>query len=192
MILWRLSLYYTFTASTDSALPTDLLLPPLPMLRVEDMTIMPSSFHGMWPRKLTSFIIPLAEDPTRLEAELAVFFLKTKKLWVWGWGFLGVWVFGVFCVVFQRWAPKVYQLPQVEREDSARGIGGVGASCPQQLYMISKSVRVKLCQMVPVLDVFLSVGLWFHTSRVLWKMLRLTLFRDCHYVKSWAGQSWLN
>ena len=33
--------------------------------------------------------------------------------------------------------------------------------------------------MVPVLDVFqLSVGLRFHTSRVLWKMLRLTLFRE--------------
>lgn len=46
----------------------------------EDMTIMPSSFHGMWPLKLTSFIIPLAEDPTRLEAEFAVFFENKKAV----------------------------------------------------------------------------------------------------------------
>lgn len=77
---------------------------------------MPSSFHGMWPLKLTSSIIPLAEDPTRLEAELAWFFRNKKAVGFGAWGVSLGFEFGVVC-------PSAN--PQVEREDSARGSGGL-------------------------------------------------------------------
>lgn len=193
MILWRLSLYYTFTASTDSAHPNRCSY--LAAMLLEDMTIMPSSCNGMWPPKLTSFIIPLAEDRTRPEAEFCFFFFrKQTSCGFWGWGFL--------CVLFQQtagwyeticwilWAfhiagsfPSGHLEPpknlhqqhrlQVEREDSARGTGDI-------YYVISKKCA---CESMPggsctrCFSVFV-VGLWFHTSRVLWKMLRLTLFRE--------------
>lgn len=141
---------YTFTASTDSALPNLLLAtsPPCfgmriwPSCHLRFMGCGPWSLHhssSHWPK------IEPAWKPKWLG------FLRNKSCGFGAGGFLGF-EFGVVC-------PSAN--PQVEREDSARGGGG--------------------------LDVFqLSVGLWFHTSRVLWKMLRLTLFRDGHHVKSCA------
>lgn len=141
---------YTFTASTDSALPNRCLLPPLPCFPwgYDHHAIFVS-----WDVAPEAYIIhhPIGRRSNPPGSRICCFFWKQKSCGFGGWGFLGF-EFGVVC-------PSAN--PQVEREDSARGSGG--------------------------LDVFqLSVGLWFHTSRVLWKMLRLTLFRDGHHVKSCA------
>ena len=206
MILWRLSLYYTFTH--PQLQPSQPLLLPRPML---GWGYDHHAIFVQWDVAPEAYIIhhPIGRRSNPPGSWMACF-LK-QHLWVGGWGFLCgfpafagwyetvwtwptwifltsivddcwiLWAFTLPVTSGHLWAPKIHQL-----SSGWEGRFGTRHRRHFRSYAVTrtatwylKSVRVKLCQMLPVLDVFqLSVGLWLHTSRVLWKMLRLTLFRE--------------